>query len=127
MSFPQIPPGTTLPPASACDAAAWVVASVAFEELALAHIINAEGEKIQYVLGTLPPVVASPAGFPPPPPPPPPPQATLADLLAINESVRETLETIICKEIVLNLKLCQALHYLDEHCPDETVLASPQP
>lgn len=91
----------------ASTAAAWVAYSVALEELALAHIINAEGEKIQFVLGTLPDsyyYAGSGQQMPATP--------SVNDLVKINNSVRETLETIICKEIVLNLKLCQALHFL---------------
>ena len=36
------------------EALTMIVASIAMEELALSHILNAEGEKLQYVLGTLP-------------------------------------------------------------------------
>ena len=30
-----------------------IIATIALEEISLSHILNAEGEKIQYVLGTL--------------------------------------------------------------------------
>jgi len=118
MGMPQVPPNT-LPDIDVCHAAGWVVASVAYEELALAHIINAEGEKIQFVLGTLQPPNGGGSANPMPPPP-----ATLSDILAINASVRETLETVICKEIVLNLKLCQAFHFLEKHCPPDPASGS---
>lgn len=42
------------------------------EELSLAHLMNAEGEKLQYVLGTLPGSQAP---------------ATLEDILQVNEQV----------------------------------------
>ena len=31
-----------------------IIAAIAAEELSLSHILNTEGEKLQYVLGTLP-------------------------------------------------------------------------
>ena len=34
------------------EALTMIIASIAMEELALSHILNAEGEKLQYVLGT---------------------------------------------------------------------------
>ena len=43
------------------------------EELGLSHILNAEGEKLQYILGTLPGLSGPPA--------------TVSDVLAANESV----------------------------------------
>lgn len=41
------------------DAVNLLLSSIAMEELGLSHIINAEGEKLQYILGTLPGVTGS--------------------------------------------------------------------
>lgn len=73
--------------------------SIAFEELGLAHIINAEGEKIQYVLGTL---RSSPKALP-----------DLKDLLKINNSVQSTLETVLKKELLLQTKLKNILEIIE--------------
>ncbi|TVX94076.1 hypothetical protein [Paenibacillus agilis] len=75
------------------DSVNLLLASIALEELALAHIINAEAEKIQYVLGTLP----GTSGLSP--------AATLSNLLAIDRSVERTLQEVIKKEILLQIKL----------------------
>ncbi|SDC43425.1 hypothetical protein [Shouchella lonarensis] len=76
-----------------------ILASIAMEEMGLAHIINAEGEKIQYVLGTL-------NGVTGPPP-------TIQQVLSINESVGEMLDTIFKKEIMLDSKLKSTIDLLD--------------
>lgn len=68
-----------------------LLTSIALEEISLAHILNAEGEKLQYVLGTLPNTS--------------PPSMSLNDLLAINESVREMLREVSRKEWILLNKL----------------------
>jgi len=68
-----------------------LLASIALEELALAHIVNAEAEKIQLVVGTLAPGIT--------------PAATVAELLAIDDSVRKTLQDVIKKEMLLQFKL----------------------
>lgn len=68
-----------------------LLASIALEELALAHIVNAEAEKIQFVLGTLPGVT--------------PPIITISDLLTINKEVKRTLDSVIKKEMLLQFKL----------------------
>lgn len=72
-----------------------IISSIAYEELGLSHILNAEGEKIQYAIGTIPGL-----GGPP---------ATISDMLAINDSVRATLGAVAQKELLLNAKLETAL------------------
>ncbi|CAM3805350.1 hypothetical protein [Mesobacillus zeae] len=64
-NIPNIPPIITI---DRDDAINLLLASVALEELGLAHILNAEGEKIQFAVGTLPGLTGA--------------TATIADLLA---------------------------------------------
>jgi Trk K+ transport system NAD-binding subunit len=93
MSFPNIPDVDAKISITLEDSVNLLLASVAFEELGLAHIINAEAEKIQYVLGT----IEGQTRLEPPP--------TIEDLLAINRSVNKTLQTVIKKEMLLQFKL----------------------
>ena len=56
MSMPSFPPnGADM---TQEEALTMIIASIAMEELALSHILNAEGEKLQYILGTLCPAQA---------------------------------------------------------------------
>ena len=93
MSFPNIPDVDASVDISIEDSVNLLLASVAFEELGLAHLINAEAEKVQYVLGTL-------EGQEGPETP-----ATVDDLLRVNRSVDQTLRDIIKKEMLLQFKL----------------------
>ncbi|MDD4510051.1 MAG: hypothetical protein PHY23_03970, partial [Oscillospiraceae bacterium] len=93
MSFPNIPDVDASIHITIEDSINLLLASVAFEELGLAHIINAEAEKIQYVLGTL-----EDQTLPETPP-------TIEDLLEINESVDRTLRNVIKNQILLQFKL----------------------
>lgn len=93
MSFPNIPDVDASIDISTEDSVNLLLASVAFEELGLAHLINAEAEKIQYVLGT----IEGQARLDPPP--------TLEELLLVNQSVDHTLRDIIKKEMLLQFKL----------------------
>ena len=65
------------------------------EELGLSHILNAEGEKLQYILGTLPGLSGPPA--------------TVSDVLAATESVRSMLETAVQNQLFLKAKMQGAL------------------
>lgn len=67
-----------------CQAIADIIESIALEETGLAHIINAEGEKIQKALCL---------------------SKDIDDLVAVNESVKDTLVNIIKLQMLLQFKL----------------------
>lgn len=93
MSMPSFPPcGADM---TKDEALTMIIASFAMEELALSHIVNAEGEKLQYILGTLP---AEPRTC-----------ASTQEVLAVNKSVRELLDTVIQSQMLLKGKLEAAL------------------
>ena len=99
MSFPNIPSVDATVSITAEDSVNLLLASVAFEELGIAHIINAEAEKIQYVLGTL--ETTTPLGVP----------ATIDEILEVNSSVNTTLKNLIKKEMLLEFKLEDSMSY----------------
>ncbi|MDY0090974.1 MAG: hypothetical protein RBR78_11495 [Flavobacteriaceae bacterium] len=91
MSQPQFP---STPDLSRQNAINQIISSIASEELALSHIINTEGEKIQYVIGSLPGLVGG---------------STIADVLDVNNSTGNMLSTVLENQIVLTGKLSEAL------------------
>jgi hypothetical protein len=92
-SFPTVSPAITRD-----EAVNFILTSIAMEELGLSHIINAEGEKIQYVLGTIPGITG--------------PQATVNEVLNVNESVRDVLDSISQNQLSLNAKLRNARQFI---------------
>lgn len=93
MSMPSFPPcGADM---TKDEALTMIIASIAMEELALSHILNAEGEKLQYVLGTLP----GGRG----------PCASTQEILAVNKSVKELMDTVMQSQMLLKGKLEKAL------------------
>lgn len=97
MSFPNIPNVKPKIDITIEDSLNLLLASIAFEELGLSHVINAEAEKIQYVLGTL-------EDQDPLDPPP-----TIDELLEVNKSVDTTLRNVIKNQMLLQFKLEDAL------------------
>ncbi|MEG0806051.1 MAG: hypothetical protein RR364_02105 [Lachnospiraceae bacterium] len=80
MSMPVITPGT----ATRSQAITDIIESVALEQTAISHILNAEGEKLQAVIA----------------------KATDADqMLAVNKSVHSMVGAITRLEMVLQAKL----------------------
>ena len=93
MSLPTIP--GAVPDLTLENSLCQILSSVAMEELGLSHVINAEGEKLQYIVGTLP-------GRPGPGP-------TVDELLTVNESVRDTLSAVSMNQLYLTGKMNAAL------------------
>ena len=89
--FPDIPKDDFMFDQSICQ----ILTSIAMEEIGLSHIINAEGEKLQYILGTGDAYLASPA--------------TIDEVLEVNESVQETLNQIAFNQMFLSAKMAAAL------------------
>lgn len=86
-----------------------LLGSIAMEELSLSHILNAEGEKLQYILGTLPGGTSV--------------CATVQELLEVNHSITELLENVAHNQLLLKGKLQQVLHAKERWCP----LPTPKP
>lgn len=67
-----------------CCAATSLLQSIALEEAAIAHILNAEGEKLQKVISM---------------------DCSSKDLIEVNKSVEDMVDKITALEIVLKAKL----------------------
>ncbi|MGL5380755.1 hypothetical protein [Clostridium sp.] len=80
MGMPIITPSET----TRCQAITDIIESVALEQTALSHILNAEGEKIQKVVANA---------------------KSSDELLAVNKSVQSMVNTITRLEMVLQAKL----------------------
>lgn len=92
MGMPVIVPGL----GTRCQAITDIISSVALEQAALAHIINAEGEKIQKIVAS---------------------SSTAAEMLAVNKSVNSMISSITRLEMVLQGKLELFGDCLCNHCP----------
>ncbi|MFJ8247739.1 hypothetical protein ACIQ4Z_19790 [Peribacillus asahii] len=107
MTFPNIPDINPIDGLDAQQVALLLLASIAFEELGLAHLINSEAEKLQGAIGTLvddndnlvnPDIKAE----------------SLQELLKVNKSVEKTLQSIIKKEMLLQFKFENVLDFLNQ-------------
>lgn len=85
MSQPTFP--SIDPPISREEALNLIITSIALEELGLSHILNSEGEKIQFALGTLPGLVDGPP--------------SLEEVEQINDSVKNVLNKATTNQMFL--------------------------
>ena len=96
MGMPIITPGTS----TRCQAITDIITSVALEQTALSHILNAEGEKIQKVVFL---------------------STTSSEMLAVNKSVENMVKSITRLEMVLQGKLELFEDCLCEACEEVPV------
>ncbi|AST05588.1 hypothetical protein AF2641_00920 [Anoxybacillus flavithermus] len=90
MGFPNVPHIKPEIHVDRDDALDLLLMSIALEELSLAHILNAEGEKIQFALEALQQRKTK--------------QSVIDDLLKVNRSVNSVLRNVIKEEILLQFK-----------------------
>ena len=93
MGMPNVPDITPDITVTREDAINLLLISIALEEIGLAHIINAEGEKIQMGIEMA---------------------ETIDDLIELNRGVERTLRNVIKKEMLLQFKLEDVLDIDDE-------------
>lgn len=97
MSLPKIPDMNPNVTVKKEDAVNLLLASIGMEEIGLSHIINSEGEKMQYLLGTLTDgdgnVIV------------PPEKVTVQDLLDVDKTVSNSLKDVLRNQLLLQLKL----------------------
>lgn len=94
MSLPNIPDIRPDIDLSREDVINLLLGSIALEEIGLAHIINAEGEKIQEVLKGN--------------------HVDFHHMIEINDSAEKMLQSVIKKEILLQFKFDQVVELIKE-------------
>ncbi|MEX0418493.1 hypothetical protein [Bacillus sp. C30] len=100
MSLPNLPDITPDISLTRQEVINLLLSSIAMEEIGLSHILNAEGEKLQHFMKQK--------------------NRNLCEYLAINQSVNDTLKTIVKSQLLLELKLEEVNAIKDvespEHC-----------
>lgn len=90
MSMPSIPNLNPQISINRNDAVNMILSSIGMEEMSLAHIVNAEAEKIQFALGTLETADGA---------------ASLSDIMAVNSSAKRMLRDVIKNQMLISMKM----------------------
>ncbi len=90
MSMPNIPSINPSIDVTRDDAVNIILSSIGMEELSLAHVVNAEAEKIQFALGTLETSTEA---------------ASLEDIMKVNDSAKKMLRDVIKNQMLIGMKM----------------------
>ncbi|MGL5675924.1 MAG: hypothetical protein ACRDDX_05905 [Cellulosilyticaceae bacterium] len=91
MSMPNIPDINPNVNITRDDSINIILSSIGMEELSLAHILNAEAEKIQFALGTLSTANGT--------------AASMEQILEVNNSAGKMLRNVIKNQMLLGMKM----------------------
>lgn len=91
MSMPNIPNLNPQISVNRDDAVNIILSSIGMEELSLAHILNAEAEKIQFALGTLETADGQ--------------ASSMTDILETNKLASKMVRNVIKKQMLLSMKM----------------------
>ena len=103
MSMPTIPDLEPTVTIDRDDALNIILSSIGMEELSMAHIVNAEAEKIQFALGTL----ESAGGT----------AASLEEIMQVNKSSNKMLRDIIKNQMLIGMKMEDVVALAEETTP----------
>lgn len=94
MSMPSVPDINPVIGIDIDDSINMLISSIALEEIGLSHIINAEAEKIQYILGTLDTKhdLRQTGAY------------CIDDIIRVNRSVDRTLRDVLKNQMLLHMK-----------------------
>lgn len=98
MSMPNIPNINPIIDLEMEGSINMILSSIAMEEIGLSHIINAEAEKVQYIVGTLKTACQYESAH-----------RSIDDLLRINNSVDKTLKGVLKNQMMLHMKFEDAI------------------
>ncbi len=91
MSMPSIPDLNPQVSIDRDDALNVILSSIGMEELSMAHIVNAEAEKIQFALGTLETANGE--------------AASLEEIMEVNKSSNKMLRDVIKNQMLIGMKM----------------------
>ena len=103
MSMPNIPNLNPQISVSRDDAVNIILSSIGMEELSLAHILNAEAEKIQFALGTL-----ETAGGQ---------ASSMNDILETNKLASKMVRNVIKNQMLLSMKMEDTVYLAEQAQP----------
>ncbi len=111
MSMPNIPNVNPSISVTRDDAVNIILSSIGMEELSLAHIVNAEAEKIQFALGTLETADGA---------------ASLEDIMAVNASAKRMLRDVIKNQMLIGMKMEDTVDFAAAQADATTTPTEPE-